>query len=80
MQSHANCPSGGTPVKVTDFPSNEYNGIWRPDGKKIGFLSAKEGSMQIWEMNPDGSDKKQISNITDGVNGFAYAPSLDKIL
>jgi dipeptidyl aminopeptidase/acylaminoacyl peptidase len=72
--------SGGTPSKVTDFPGSEYNGIWRPDGKKIGFLSANGGSMQVWEMNPDGSDKKQVSDISDGLNGFAYAPTLDKIL
>ena len=72
--------TGGAPVKVTDFPGSEINGLWRPDGKKIGFLSAKSGSMQLWEMNPDGTDKKQVSDVTDGVNGFAYSPDLKNVL
>jgi len=40
---------GGTPKKVTDFKGSEYNGIWRPDGQKIGFISAESGSPQMWE-------------------------------
>ena len=72
--------SGGNPTKLTDTKESEYNAVWRPDGKKIAYLSAQNGSMQIWEMNPDGSDKKQVSDIEDGINGFAYSPALNNIL
>lgn len=72
--------AGGAPKKITDFSGSEFNGIWRPDGGKIGFLSAEGGSVQIWETNPGGTDKKQISNIVGGVNGFAYAPNSKHIL
>lgn len=71
---------GGEARKVTDFEGNEYNGVWRPDGQKIGFLSAKNGTMQIWEVNPDGSDPQQISNMEGGINGFSYSPDLSHIL
>jgi dipeptidyl aminopeptidase/acylaminoacyl peptidase len=71
---------GGTPVRITESPSYIFNGIWRPDGKKIGYLSSESGDNQIWEMNPDGSEKKQISNINDGINGFLYSPTMDNIL
>ncbi len=72
---------GGEPIQVTDFEGSEFNGIWRPDGKKIGFLYPdKSGATQLWEMNPDGSDKKQVTDIKDGVNGFSYSPTLDNIL
>ena len=54
---------GGNPVKLTDTKFSEFNAIFRPDGKKIAYLSPESGSMQIWEMNPDGSSKKQISNL-----------------
>jgi len=54
--------------------------MWRPDGKKIAYISTESGSAQIWEMNPDGSNKKQITEIEDGVNGFAYSPSMKNIL
>lgn len=71
---------GGEQVQLTfnnDF--NEFNAIWRPDGKKIGYLSSKSGSVQIWEMNTDGSDQTIISNVEGGVNGFSYSPDGKKI-
>lgn len=71
---------GGKPIKVTDFKGNEFNGVWHPDGKKIGFLSNESGSNQIWEINPDGSNLTQISNIKDGINGFYYSPDMSHIL
>jgi dipeptidyl aminopeptidase/acylaminoacyl peptidase len=71
---------GGNAVKITDTKSSEYNAIWRPDGKKIAFLSAESGSMQIWEMNTDGSGKNQISNFEGGINGFSYSPDIKNIL
>jgi dipeptidyl aminopeptidase/acylaminoacyl peptidase len=66
--------------RITETPFGEYNAQWRPDGKKIGFLSAQSGSMQLWEMNPDGSDKNQISDIEGGITGFKYAPDQNRIL
>ena len=36
--------------RLTDTPEREFNIQWRPDGKKIGFLSSASGSVQIWEM------------------------------
>ncbi|MFW5963084.1 MAG: prolyl oligopeptidase family serine peptidase [Bacteroidota bacterium] len=71
---------GGEAKNITKTEESEFNARWRPDGEKIGFLSAKNGSVQLWEMNPDGSGKKQISDIEDGINGFKYAPNQKKIL
>ena len=72
--------TGAYPTKLTDFAGSEFNELWRPDGKKIGFLSANMGTVQIWEMNVDGSDKKQLSNIPDGITGFAYSPDSKQVL
>jgi len=71
---------GGAPVRLTDTPTGEFNAIWRPDGKKIGYISSESGSSQIWEMNPDGSAKMKVSDISDGVNGFAYSPDMKHIV
>jgi dipeptidyl aminopeptidase/acylaminoacyl peptidase len=71
---------GTGPRRLTTTPENEFNAIWRPDGKKIGFLSSAGGSVQLWEMNPDGSGKKKISDIEDGITGFKYSPDQTKIL
>lgn len=72
--------SGGDAVQLTSFEGHELNGVWRPDGQKIGFLSAGNGSMQLWEINPDGTGLRQVSDVQDGMNGFAYAPDMRHIL
>ena len=66
--------------RLTTSPKSEFNAIWRPDGKKIGFLTSESGSVQLWEMNPDGSERTQISKIEGGISGFKYAPDQSKIL
>jgi dipeptidyl aminopeptidase/acylaminoacyl peptidase len=71
--------SGGESKNLTDSPVNESNAIWHPDGKKIGYLSSASGSMQLWEMNPDGTGANQVSNIDGGISGFKYSPSGSKI-
>lgn len=71
---------GGTPKQLTTRIGGEFNQRWTTDGKKIGYLSAQSGSVQLWEMNPDGSSKKQISNIEEGINSFEYSPTGNRIL
>lgn len=66
---------GGKPKQLTSTNFSESNARWRPDGKKIGFLSVESGESQLWEMNPDGTEKKQISSIAGGVYNFNYSPT-----
>ena len=61
--------------RITAFQGNEFNARWRPDGRRVGFLSAEGGSVQLWEMNPDGSDKARLTDIAGGISNFLYAPS-----
>ncbi len=71
---------GGAPIKITETAEDEMQPIWRPDGQKIAFLFPdKEGILQIWECNPDGSGKKQISQEKKDITGFSYAPDLKHI-
>ncbi|WP_346854351.1 S9 family peptidase [uncultured Draconibacterium sp.] len=71
--------AGGEATNITNSATNEFNALWRPDGKKIGYLSGKSGSVQLWEMNPDGSADKQVSEIEGGLTGFSYSPDQSKI-
>lgn len=73
---------GGKAINLTNSSDiSESNAMWRPDGKKICYLSPDDSNWtQIWEMNPDGSGKIQISMITGGINGFKYCPDMTKIL
>jgi dipeptidyl aminopeptidase/acylaminoacyl peptidase len=72
--------NGGNYMQLTNTEISEQNAIWRPDGKKIGYLAPINGEMQIWEMNPDGSDQKPITKIAGNVESFLYAPTGNRIL
>ncbi len=71
---------GGTPLALANSASDEGSARWRPDGKKIGFMMPdKDGNNQLWEMNPDGSGKVQVSSVAGGINNFGYSPALGHI-
>ncbi len=66
--------SNGNPVRLTHTPESEHNARFSPDGKRIGFL--KNGFLH--EMDLEGNNIKVLSE--QSMNGFAYAPSGDKLL
>jgi len=72
--------NGENQKQITRSVKSEFNEVWRPDGKKIGFLCSESGSVQLWEMNPDGSNRTQVSEIEGGITGFKYSPDQTKIL
>ena len=67
-------------TKITTTSENEYAAKWVKNGSKIAFLAPHKGTMQIWEMNPDGSGRKCISDIENGVSDFLYSPNGTQIL
>ncbi|MEI7421678.1 MAG: S9 family peptidase [Prolixibacteraceae bacterium] len=71
--------SGGPAVRITDTPEKESEEIWRPDGKKIGYITTASGEPQLWEVNPDGSSPRQVSKVKDGIGGFRYSPDMKHI-
>jgi len=67
--------------QITTTKFSEYGALWTPDGKKIGFMSTESGSMQLWEMSPDGTGRVKISDVPDdGISGFSFSPDGKKIL
>jgi len=73
---------GSDMKRLTTTADNEFNSIFNPKGDKIGFLSAdSNGAVQIYEMDLDGDNRTQISNIKEGdLEGFSYSPDGAKIL
>jgi dipeptidyl aminopeptidase/acylaminoacyl peptidase len=71
--------AGGEPVNITNSNVNESNALWRPDGRKIGYISTRTGEAQVWEMNPDGSSPRQVSSVPGGITGFEYSPDMRHI-
>ena len=63
-------------TQITKTPKSEGSAQWIKQGTKIAFIY--EG--QVWEMNPDGSQRTKISDIENGVQDFKYSPDENKIL
>lgn len=67
-------------TRITKTPRSEANAVWISGGSKIAFLYPENGVMQMWVMNADGSDRKMVSNVEKGVNGFLLSPDETKVL
>lgn len=71
---------GTNNLLLTHTADSEVEPTWIKGGSKIAFLTATSGSMQIWEMNPDGSERKQLSSYEGGIEGFKFSPDESKVL
>lgn len=70
---------GGEVKQITNTKFNEAQPGWHPDGQKITFLSSESGSMQLWEMNIDGSARKQITDVEGGISAYLYSPDMRQL-
>ena len=66
---------------LTTATTSELSPKYIEGGKRIAYLGmASDGHMQLFSMNPDGSDRKQLSNEAEGVDDFTFSPDEKKVL
>lgn len=53
--------TGGTPTRIAEGLAWEVHPRFSPDGRRIAFTSDRGGGDNIWVMNVDGSDKRQVT-------------------
>ncbi len=53
--------TGGTPDRIAEGLAWEVHPRFSPDGSRIAFTSDRGGGENIWVMNADGSDKRQLT-------------------
>lgn len=70
---------GSQPTRLTTTASSEQNETFIDGGSKIAFIAHEGDGMQLFTMNADGSDRKCISDVKNGVNGFVISPDETKI-
>ena len=71
---------GNNKALLTTTAANETSATWIKGGSKIAFLSNEGGSNQVWEMNPDGSERKQLTNDKSDIEGFLFSPDETKVV
>ena len=68
-------------VEILDDPEKiDYNPRWSPDGSRILFLSSRTGNMEIFTIDPDGSNPVQVTDSKNPVSGAAWSPDGEKIV
>jgi len=65
---------GGEPRRMTSGEKQDSNPRFSPDGRRIAFLSNRDGSSQIWTLDLAGGDPVKATTFPTGVNGFTWSP------
>ena len=61
---------------LTTTAASETDATWINGGKRIAFLSKG----QLWSMNLDGSDRRQLTKSDIDIEGFKFSPDEKKVL
>jgi TolB protein len=69
-----NADGSGPRILAPSPSSSETDGAWSPDGRTVFFLTDRDGNSEIYAMNPDGSDPRNLTRnagFDGGVGGVA---------
>ena len=62
--------------QLTTGQQSETDGAWIDQGRRIAFITGG----QLWSMNADGSDRKQLTNSSVDIEGFKFSPDDRKVI
>lgn len=71
---------GSDATRLTHTPQSEGQAAWINGGKEIAFVAEKDGKPQMWVMNADGTGRRVVSRLENGVGGFLVSPDGKKVL
>ena len=67
---------GNNRHQLTKSSKNETDPAWIEGGSRIAFLTGG----QLWSMNPDGTDRRQLTKDKTGIEGFKFSPDGKKVI
>jgi dipeptidyl aminopeptidase/acylaminoacyl peptidase len=65
--------AGGDPLQVTQG-GRDSAPAWSPDGKTLAFLSARDGSSQVYLLSMEGGEAKKFTHLSTGADLFHWSP------
>jgi len=65
--------NGGAPRQLT-VGKHDDSPRWSSDAQQIGFISDRDGKRQVWVINAEGREAKQLTHSKTGVTSFDWSP------
>ena len=75
-----NLKNPSSPQQLTMLDHNERGAIYIHNGRHILFLSTQGGSSQLWIMDANGGNRKQITQEENDIEDFLLSPDEKKII
>jgi len=70
--------SGGAPALLMRTDKSDSTPRWSPDGKKLAFVSTRDGSSQVWmvDMGPGGAvgEPRKVTSLATEAAGVIWSP------
>ena len=65
---------GGKVTRLTQNQGTNEKPAWAPNGRYLIFSSTRSGKRQLWTMQPDGSNQRQVTSEALGASDPAWSP------
>src|SRR5271154_6965131 len=72
--------NSGFPRQITREGTDNERPRWSPYSKQIYFISNRDGSAQVWTMNPDGANARPVSHFSAEAGGILVSADGKKIV
>ena len=67
-------PAGGGEARQITRGGSDTRPRWSPDGKRLTFLSSRDGEQQIYWINLDGGDANRLTSLPGGADNQLWSP------
>lgn len=73
--------TGMAPARQVTFTKGpDAHPRWSPDGRRIGFLSDRGGTTQVWTLPRDGGEAWQVTAHAQPISEFEWSPDVRRLL
>jgi Tol biopolymer transport system component len=66
-------------IQLTNSKGANFAPAWSPDGRWLGFVSDRDGTVQVYVISPLGGEARKITNSPTGVVEFHWSPNAKRI-